>query len=180
MPKPEPRHDRDREREPDALWKGVLEVFRKNGWHHEPVSGRQVVETGFEAHHGRIYLHVQAYPPLRAVSVVSQSPTGIGLPAARSKAAELLQRANERLNLGAFEMRWDGGEVMFRIGNVFADGRVEPEVLTWMVETAVVEMDRLLPCLGVLSRATAAGLLLLDMGELLDREEWLPEVVPPN
>jgi hypothetical protein len=178
MPKPESAPAPDPAA--DRLWNGILDVFRSHGWHHETVPGMAVVESGFEAHHGRVFLHVQAYAPLRAVSVVSLSPARIGVPAVRAKAAELLLRANERLNLGAFEMRWDAGEVLFRIGNVFPGGQVDAGVLTWMVETAVVEMDRLLPALGVLSRADAGDVGPLDMEAWLEREDWIPDVSGPG
>jgi len=88
---------------PDSkLLPKIIEVFGINGWECEPVPGAPVVEAGFEAHHGRLIMHVQAYDAIGAISVVALSPMLIPSGAARSKTAELLMRANERMNLGGF------------------------------------------------------------------------------
>jgi len=162
---------------PDSkLLPKIVEVFEGNGWECEPVPGAPVIEAGFEAHHGRLIMHVQAYDAIGAVSVVALSPTLMSTAAARSKTSELLMRANERMNLGGFEMRWDEGEVLFRIGNVFPNGTLDPEVLSLLVEIAIVEMDRLAPCLAIIAKSRSAELLLLDAAELLSRDDLLPEV----
>ncbi|MBU6300379.1 MAG: hypothetical protein KGS60_02395 [Verrucomicrobia bacterium] len=159
----------------ETLITGIREVFQQNGWACETVPGIPVVETGFEAHHGRLHLHVQAYGAIGAVSVVAVSPTVVGSAAARAKTVELLMRANERINLGGFELRWDEGEILFRIGNVFPEGRIEPEVLSFLVEIAIVEMDRIAPCLALIATARPGELLLLAPEELLARSDLLPE-----
>ncbi len=159
----------------DQLIAGIQDVFRNNGWECEAVPGMPVVETGFEAHHGRLNLHVQAYGVIGAVSVVAVSPTLIPSAAARGKTVELLMRANERMNLGGFELRWEEGEVLFRIGNVFPGGQVDADVLSLLVEIAIVEMDRIAPCLAIIAGARAGELLLLNPAELLARGDLLPE-----
>jgi hypothetical protein len=164
----------------EKLLAGIQEVFRNNGWDCEMVPGLPVVETGFEAHHGRLNLHVQAYGVVGAVSVVAVSPTLIPSAAGRAKTVELLMRANERMNLGGFELRWDQGEVLFRIGNVFPGGKIDAEVLSLLVEIAIVEMDRIAPCLALIAGARPGELLLLDPGELLARTDLLPEPGPPE
>ena len=162
------------------LMPGVQEIFRNNGWVFYPVPGAPVIESGFEAHHGRVMIHVQAYDAIGALSVVAVSPVLVPAPAARQKLAELLMRANERINLGAFELRWDQGEVLFRVGNVFPNGRVDPAVVSLLVEVAIVEMDRIAPCLTILARSRSSELLLLDPAELLSREDLVPTVEPPS
>jgi hypothetical protein len=168
MPNPSPR----------PLLPAILEVFHANGWECEAVPNVPVVEAGFEAHHGRLNLHVQAYEGIGAVSVVAVSPVVIPSAGARTKAAELLMRANERMNLGAFELRWDQGEVLFRLGNVFPGGELDGEVLSFLVEVAIVEMDRLAPCLSILANSRGGELLLLNPAELLARTDLVP--VPPE
>jgi hypothetical protein len=163
-----------------SLLPAVQEIFRNNGWLFYPVPGAPVIEAGFEAHHGRVMIHVQAYDAIGALSVVAVSPVLVPAPAARGKLSELLMRANERINLGAFELRWDQGEVLFRIGNVFSDGRLDPAVVSLLVEIAIVEMDRIAPCLAILAAARPTDLLLLDAAELLSREDLVPAVEPPE
>ncbi len=164
----------------DSLLATVRAAFQENGWVYEEVPGRPVIESGFEAHHGRIHLHVQVYGELHAVSVVCAVPARLETGAARAKVAELLMRANERLNLGGFELRWDTGEVLFRIGNVFPGDAAEPGVISLLVEIAIVEMDRIVPCLGLIASASPARMVLLDAAELLQREDLLPPVTPPE
>ena len=162
---------------PDSkLLPEIVDVFGTNGWECEVVPGAPVIEAGFEAHHGRLVMHVQAYDAIGAVSVVALSPTLMPSAATRSKTAELLMRANERMNLGGFEMRWEEGEILFRIGNVFPNGTLDADVLSLLVEIAIVEMDRIAPCLGIIARSRPAELLLLDTAELLSREDLLPEI----
>ncbi|MEM0967734.1 MAG: hypothetical protein AAGJ31_00160, partial [Verrucomicrobiota bacterium] len=138
----------------------------------------QVVEAGFEAHHARIPLHVQAFPEINAISVVSRSDSAATDPDHRTKTAELLMRANQRLTLGAFELLWDEGETLFRVTNFFpAEARI-PSVLTAMVEIAVVEMDRILPLLHHVQEASGLSLVSLNISAMLDSPEFLPEVAP--
>jgi hypothetical protein len=162
-----------------SLLPGIQEIFRNNGWIFAPVPGAPVIESGFEAHHGRIMVHVQAYDSIGAISVVAVSPTLIPSRGGRNKITELLMRANERINLGGFELRLTQGEVLFRIGNVFSGGTLDPEVVSLLVEIAIVEMDRIAPCLAIVANARSSELLLLDPEELLSREDLLPAVEPP-
>lgn len=151
----------------------VLGAFKSRGWACREVTGRDVVETGFDAYHGRVPVHVQSFGDAGIVSVVANA--SLPVPAShRERAAELLMRVNKELILGNFEMEWDGGAVMFRIANLCLGDHPDEELIASLVHNAVAEMDRLAPFLGELLRTNAAALPMLDVKALLQREELLP------
>jgi hypothetical protein len=158
-----------------ALHDTVLNAFESLGWTCREVPGLEVVESGFDAYHGRVLAHVQSYAAAHFVTVVANA--SVMTPAShRNRAAELLMRANKDLSLGAFEMEWDTGQVMFRQGNVFPELRYDGTIIAGLVHNAVGEMDRLTPFLGELCRTPKEMLPLLDVSALLKREEFLPPV----
>ncbi|MEM0896051.1 MAG: YbjN domain-containing protein [Verrucomicrobiota bacterium] len=153
-----------------TLFQFVTDAFTKANWAFRPVHGRDVIEAEFEAHHGKVFLHVQAFGEIGAVSVVAESQEAFG---AESKMAlsELLMRTNRALSIGAFEMDWDRGQVSFRASNVFAPGEASHEIIASLVRTTVVEMDRLTPLLAIVK--SKAG-QFVDVQALLAREDLLP------
>lgn len=153
----------------------VEEAFGQNGWHCQLVEGRDVLRAGFDAHHTRVDLVVQAYPQLNALSVVSESRLGLDedhlLPV-----LELLARANKQLTLGGFEYDMDREFLVFRITNLFERERFDADIISSMVHCAIAELDRLTPYAAVV-RDTPADLLEdLDIGRLLLREDLIPPV----
>ena len=158
-----------------ALFQTVLDAFKKRGWHYHVVADREVVEAAFEAHHGKVQAHIQVFGEAHLVTVVayagSRSPV-----THRSRVAELLMRTNEELNLGGFEMRWESGEVLFRVSNVFEAGSYPEAVLAALVHAAVAETDRLNGFLGWLCQCPARDLIRVDVAGLLRREDLLPPV----
>lgn len=160
----------------EQLLSHVSQTFEANGWAFATVEGADVIEAGFEAHHGRVRLHVQAFPPLNAVSVVSQSTVRAENPDHRVKIAELLMRVNHELTVGAFELDWDTGETIFRATNLFTRGKFDSAILTGLVESAIVEMDRLTPVLNIINQTDRAQLPALDLQQLLAREDLIPPV----
>lgn len=158
-----------------ALHAAVLNAFKSRGWRYREVPGMEVVESGFDAYHGRVVAHVQTFAEAHVISVVANA--SVTVPAShRSRAVELLMRANKELSLGAFEMEWDTGHVMFRQGNVFPGQRSDEPTISGLVHNAVGEMDRLTPFLGEVCRTRKEMLPLLDVAALLKREELLPPV----
>ena len=158
-----------------ALYAATLQSFKNRGWHYREVSGREVIEADFEAHHGKVMLHVQVFGEAGMVSVVSRA--SFPFPAThRAKVAELLMRTNQQMTLGAFEMDWDSGAVFFRVTNVFPSHRSDETILAALVHAAVAEMDRMTPFLGEVCRTPAGELLLLRVPELMEREDLLPPV----
>jgi hypothetical protein len=135
----------------------------------------EVVESGFDAYHGRVLAHVQSFPAADFIAVVSNA--SLLVPAThRARAAELLMRTNKDLTIGAFELDWDNGQVMFRQGNVFPKNRHDEAVIAGLVHNVVREMDRLMPFLGELCGTKKEMLPLLDISALLKREDLLPPV----
>jgi hypothetical protein len=160
-----------------ALHAAVLNAFKSRNWTYREVPDMKVVESSFEAYHGKVPLHVQSFGEMHIVSVVANA--SITVPHThKSRAAELLMRANKDLNVGAFELDWDAGVVMFRQANVFSKHRYDEELIANLVHNAIAEMDRMTPFLGELCKTNAAMLPLMDLGQLLKREDLLPP--PPE
>ncbi len=155
----------------NSLIDQIRASFQQNEWVFEEAGRDDVIESGFEAQNARVPLHVQVFPPLHAVNVVARSPLDLSEPDRRIKTAELLMQANQQLSLGAFEMLWDEGTVLFRAGNVFPEGRYHHGTLSMLVEVAVVEMDRLAPCLHILATVPTAKLPEIDAAGLLAQIE---------
>ena len=120
-----------------------------------------------------LYKNMQVFGETHIVSVVANST--LQVPSThRLPVCELLMRVNKELNLGNFELEWDGGQVMFRITNVFPPHRHDTRILASMVHSAVAEMDRLTAFLGEILRTPKGELLLLKVADLMKREDLLP------
>jgi hypothetical protein len=158
-----------------ALHAAVINAFKSMGWQYRAVPDVEVVECWFEAHHAKVLLHAQTHAEANLVSVVSNA--SITVPKTHLKAvAELLMRSNKELNLGNLEVDWETGQVMFRVANLFSPHRHDERIIASMVHTAVAEMDRLAPFLAEVCRLGTGELLLLDIPELLAREDLLPTI----
>lgn len=153
----------------------VEETFGQNGWHCELVEGRDVLRAGFDAHHTRVDMIVQAYPQLNALTVVSESKMPLDkvhLPIV----LELLARANKQLTLGGFEYDLDREFLVFRITNLFEREKFDSDIISSMVHCAIAELDRLTPYAAIV-RDTPHDLLDdLDLPRLLMREDIIPPV----
>ena len=158
-----------------ALHSAVLNAFKRMNWQYRKVPDLDVVEADFEAHHGKLHVHVQSFEEAHIVSVVSTASLGVSA-THRARSAELIMRVNKDLNLGAFEMDWDSGVVMFRQSNVFPRNRYDEELISSLVHNSIAEMDRFVPFLGELCRTKKEMLPLMSVRELLEREELLPPV----
>ncbi len=157
------------------LFDAIQDAFRRRGWHFQPVEGKFVVETRFEAHHTRVRIHVQAFPEIRAASVVGYATHTV--PASRAGLiAEALMRLNQTLTIGNFEMDFDAGHVFFRATNVFDSDAGSPGLVAALVQTAVAEIDRLTPFLTLLLRMSTEELAKLNLRLFLQREDLLPPV----
>ncbi len=158
-----------------ALHDAVLNTFKSQGWVYQVVAGMEVVESGFDAYHGRVLAHVQSFAEANFITVVANA--SVTVPAShRNRAVELLMRVNKDLSLGAFEMEWDTGHVMFRQGNVFIKEHYDQSLMAGLIHNAVGEMDRLAPFLSEVCRTRMEMLTLLDLPALLQREDLLPPV----
>ena len=162
-----------------ALHAAVLNAFKSMGWEYHVVPDAEVVETWFEAHHTKVLVHAQSHAEAGIVSVVSNG--SFPVPDTHCKAAcELLMRTNKELNLGNFEMDWDSGQVMFRVSNIFSPNRFDERIIASLVHASVAEIDRLTPYLAEVCRTLAAALPLLDIPELMARDDLLPDVPAPD
>jgi hypothetical protein len=158
-----------------ALHAAVLNAFKNMGWQYRAIENLEVVESGFEAHHGKVFLHAQTHAEAGIVSVVSHS--SFTAPKTHLKAvSELLMRNNKELNLGNFEADWDSGQIVFRIASVFSPNRSDERIIASLIHTAVAEMDRLTPYLSELCKLGTGELLLLSVPELMAREDLLPSI----
>ena len=157
----------------------VETAFGQQGWHCEPVEGREVLEAHFEAHHTHIRLHAQAFPQLNALSIVAECPLS---PEAThlAPAVELLMRANKQLTLGGFELDFDRQHLVFRITNLFDREQFDADIVSSMVHCSIAELDRIVPLLGTLLKTPADLLSDLSLPLLLEREDLLPPVPEDN
>ena len=151
----------------------VEEAFGANGWHGELVEGREVLRAGFEAHHTRVDLTAQAFPPLNALSVVGESPMAVEETHLRYL-LELLARANKKLTLGGFEYDMDRELLVFRQTNVFERERYDADIIASMIHCAVAETDRMIPFAATVRDLPAELLSDLDLELLLEREDLVP------
>lgn len=156
-----------------TLHQAVQDAFKQRGWAFQEVPGMTVIETHFEAYHSKIFLHLQSYNEPNILSVVAN--VSLTVPHThKSRSAELLMRVNRELNLGNFEMDWDGGMVMFRQSQIFLPGQYDHGIITSLVHNALAEVDRLTPYLGTLCQTSPAMLPMVSISELLQREDLLP------
>ncbi len=154
----------------ESLLIKVKESFDSAKWQFREVPEKKVIESEFEAHHAKIPLHVQAFEELGAVSVVSRLSFTVD-PAAQASIHDALMRTNIALTIGNFEANPENGEVYFRITNVFSDGQRDVEIITSLVRTAIVEMDRITPYLAEIMRDPNQSI-----SNLLARKDLLPEI----
>ncbi len=159
-----------------ALFSTVKSTFEREGWAFSEIDGREVVTCGFEAHHTRVTLHVQVFAQMGAVSVVSESSQTTSEPMQRDRLAELVLRVNHTLTVGAFELEWDSGRVMFRTTNLFATPEGDADIIAGLVHNTVGEMDRISPMESLIHQATGPELAGIDIAELMQRTDLLPDV----
>ncbi len=164
---------------PSELYQTILTAFADEKWQFAEVADREVVQAGFEAHHTRVELHVQAFQQLSGISVVSEMPHGTNDPARRERLAELAMRANEMLTIGNFEMRWEYGKLMFRVSNLFSTPQGDPDIIKGLIHTTVAEMDRIAPACTTILQSEGAELAALNIPELMNREDLLPDIDAP-
>ncbi len=145
-------------------------AFDAAGWQYRKVEQQPVIECEFEAYNAKVAMHLQAFEELSTASVMAQLSFRIP-PASRLPVWDALMRINLTLNVGNFEANIETGEVFFRISNVFAKGLVDDEIITSLVRTAIVEMDRITPFLAELNRQPQQ-----PIDALLAREDLLPPI----
>lgn len=161
-----------------ALHATVMEAFKGMGWQYRVVQDQEVVECAFEAHHTKVILHAQSHAEAGIVTIVASS--SIAVPHSHLRAAsELVMRTNKELNVGNFEFDWDGGQVMFRVSNVFGKHRADARIIAGLAHTAVAEMDRFTPYIAELVRVSTLELPVFSIRELMSRKDLLPAVEAP-
>ncbi len=158
------------------LFSALQQSFEAMGWQWRPIEGREVIEADFEAYHTRVSLHVQVFPEINALSVVSERALAEGGRETLWAIAELLMRANTHLTLGAFEMDWDARRVLFRVSNVFTETGADEKIIASLVQAAVLETDRIAPMLAIVEGTPENKLPGVDLAALLAREDLLPAV----
>ena len=160
---------------PSPLFAVVEETFARMKWSGRRVPGREVLEADFDAHHTRLRVHVQAFQEVNAVCV--STTLGHRVPDSRTGlVSEMLMRTNLELTIGAFELDYDAGQVIFRTTNVFAEGGADPQIIASLVHSAIAECDRLTPLLTLILRMEPSELSRLNLKLFLQREDLLPPV----
>ncbi|MEM7697373.1 MAG: hypothetical protein AAF236_03105 [Verrucomicrobiota bacterium] len=158
------------------IYQSICTAFEEAGWQYAQVDGREVVRAGFEAHHTRVNLHVQAFAELSGVAVVAESDRRTDEAIRRERLSELAMRVNESLTIGNFEVRWDSGQLNYRLANLFPDDAGDISLIQGLVHNTVGEMDRIAPIEAMIHQSTLPELAGLDLGLLINRKDLLPEV----
>lgn len=160
---------------PSRQFQSVIDTFGRQGWHSEPIEGREVLETAFEAHHTQIRLYAQVFTNLNALSIVAETPLRfdnlrepLGL--------ELVMRANKQLTIGNFEYDLDRSLIVFRATNIFEKELYDTDIISSLVHCAIAELDRIVPLASVLNQTADDLLDDLSIPLLLEREDLLPPV----
>jgi hypothetical protein len=156
-----------------ALFAATLSAFNSQGWVYREVTGMEVIEADFEAHHTKVPLHVQIYGEPNIACVVARASTLVPK-THRTQIAELIMRTNKELNIGNFELDWDEGVVMFRVTNIFPQDNHDTRILASLVHASIAEVDRLTPFLAEICRTPKGELILLSVPDLLKRQDLLP------
>jgi hypothetical protein len=160
---------------PSRLFSVVEETFARMKWAGRRVPGREVQEADFDAYHTRLRVHVQAFAEVNAVCV--GTTLGHQIPGSRAGlVSEMLMRTNLELTIGAFELDYDAGQVLFRATNIFPPGAANPHIIASLVHSAIAEADRLTPFLTLLLRMPPEELGRLNLKLFLQREDLLPPV----
>lgn len=158
------------------LYSSIKKAFESAGWNFAEVDGREVIRAGFEAHHTRVDLHVQAFEKLATASVVSESVQETTDPAKRERLAELAMRVNETLTVGNFEMNWDRGRLIFRLSNIFQTPEGDVSIIQGLIHNTVGEMDRIAPLISMIHQCDGPSLAALNIPIMMTREDLLPPV----
>ena len=159
-----------------VLYSSIRNAFDSAGWAYAEVAEREVIRAGFEAHHTRVDLHVQAFDRLSTVSVVSESTNKTADPAKRERLAELIMRVNQTLTVGNFEMNWENGQLMFRLSNIFSAPEGDHSIIQGLIHNTVSEMDRIAPLESMIFSSDGPALASLDLKKLMSREDLLPPI----
>ncbi|MDF2378433.1 MAG: hypothetical protein P1U81_19505 [Verrucomicrobiales bacterium] len=159
-----------------SLYSSIKNAFASAGWAFAEVAEQEVIRAGFEAHHTRVDLHVQAFEKLSTVSVVSESTHQTSDPAKRERLAELAMRVNQTLTVGNFEMDWEAGRLMFRLSNIFSTPEGDLSIIQGLIHNTVGEMDRIAPLESMIFQCDGPALAGLNLKSLMQREDLLPPV----
>ena len=160
---------------PSLQFNSIIEAFGRNGWHHDIIEGREVLQTQFEAHHTRIHVLAQAFTNLNAIAIVGETPISPS-PDHVQAFLELLMRANKQLTIGGFEFDFDRNQLVFRITNLFEREKFDADIISSMVHSIIAELDRLVPLANVLLNTRPDLLPDLSVEMLLLREDLLPPI----
>lgn len=158
------------------LYRSIKKAFEEAGWAYAEVEDREVVRAGFEAHHTRVDLHVQAFEKLGTVSVVSESSQSTSSPAQRERLAELAMRVNQTLTVGNFEMDWEAGRLLFRASNIFSTPEGDLSIIQGLIHNTIGEMDRIAPLAGMVFQNEGPDLAGLNFPSLMQRDDLLPPI----
>ena len=160
---------------PSRQFQSVIDTFGRQGWHSEPIEGREVIESSFEAHHTHIRLHAQVFTNLNALSIVAETPLKFD-DLREPMALELVMRANKQLTIGNFEYDLDRSLVVFRATNIFERELYDGDIISSLVHCAIAELDRIVPLASVWNQTADDLLDDLSIPLLLEREDLLPPV----
>lgn len=141
----------------------VLEYLQQEDWNYEE-SDEKVIHTGIKGENCNYHLFFICEEKKNQMVLIGFQETAIP-EQCRSKAAELLTRANLGLMVGSFIMDFDNGDYRFRIGINLEDGKLSSAMIRNYIAITYKMLDDMYPCIKKLNYSET------DIDELYD--EWI-------
>lgn len=141
----------------------IVEYLKEDGWNFEEPD-EKVVRTGVKGENCNYHLFFICEEERNQMVLIGFQETAIP-EQYRSKAAELLTRANLGLMVGNFVMDFADGDYRFRIGINLEDGKLSSAMIRNFIAITYKMLDDMYPCVMKLIYGET------DVDELYD--EWV-------
>ena len=152
--------------------KSVETAFKKGNWEYIKIN-EEVIEASFEGHHTHIRIHIQIFPEIKGIHVVSSTPASIK-ETHEASLFSLLNEANITSTIGNFEYQKKRDIVIFRAVNLFETEKFSPTIILSLIHSAIAEIDYFSACVSTLRKISQEKLGKLDPLEILTRKDLYP------
>ncbi len=127
-----------------TLLEAALEYLENNSIHYQKVEGKEVLHLGFELEN--FYANCVMFVDEEQRYLGFSSVCGLRIPEEkRPEIAEFIARANYGLGIGAFQMNFDNGEILYKTGIYARDAEIESNLLDAIVCANTQTHDRYYP-----------------------------------
>ncbi|MBC7529270.1 MAG: hypothetical protein H7308_17200 [Chthonomonadaceae bacterium] len=127
-----------------TLMESALEYLEDNSIHYQKVEGKDVLHLGFELEN--FYANCVLFVDEEQRYLGFSSVCGLRIPQdKRTEISEFIARANYGLGIGAFQMNFDNGEILYKTGIYARDSEIESNLLDAIVCANTQTHDRYYP-----------------------------------